>query len=156
MARALTRKRWGADLAPWRELDLYADRMRRMLDPALSQPLFGSRLWAESGEWLPAVEFVEEDNEWVLTAEVPGMAREDVDISVDDSVLTLKGEKKSEHEEEKGRWYIREREYGAFQRSFDLPANVDVAKIKAEFHDGVVEVHMPKGAASKARHIEIR
>lgn len=156
MAKAVTRKRWGADITPWRELDLFSDRMRRMLDPTFNESLFGTPFWSEADQWIPAVELVEEDDEYVLSAELPGLGKADVDISVDDSVLTLTGEKKSEREEEKGRSFIRERRYGAFERSFTLPRNVEADKIKAEFRDGIVEVHLPKGAESKARHIEIK
>jgi HSP20 family protein len=83
------------------------------------------------------------------------MSKEDVTISVEDNVLTLKGEKKFEHEEERDRMYIREREYGSFARYFRLPRNVDGESIKAEYRDGVVEVHIPKGPEAKGRQIEI-
>jgi HSP20 family protein len=156
MARALTPKRLGADITPWRELDLFPDRMRRMFDPTLGETFFKTPLWAEAEEWMPAVELVEEDGEYVLSAELPGMSKKDVDIFVDDNVLTLKGEKKTERKEEEGRSFIHERRYGAFERSFTLPRNVDPEKIKAEFHDGIVEVHLPRGEESKARQIAIK
>jgi HSP20 family protein len=110
----------------------------------------------EAEEWIPAVELVEGDGEYLLTAELPGIAKGDVDVSVSDSTLTLKGEKKSEKEETRGRTHYRERRYGAFQRSFTLPREVDPAKIKAEFENGVVKVHIPKGPEAKARHIELK
>ena len=99
---------------------------------------------------------VEKDGEFVLTAEIPGMTRDDVHISVEDDVLTFKGEKKLEREEEKDRMHIREREYGAFTRAFTLPRTVEVGKIRAEYHDGVVDIHMPKGEEAKGRKIEIK
>jgi HSP20 family protein len=83
------------------------------------------------------------------------MGKEDVTISVEDNVLTLRGEKKFERDEEKEEMHIREREYGTFTRAFTLPRNVDAAKIRAEYHDGIVEVHMPKGEEAKGRQIEI-
>jgi HSP20 family protein len=131
-----------------------ADQMRRMLEPTLGSGL-GESLWADGGEWMPAVELVEEDGEYVLSAELPGLSKDDVDVSVDDSVLTIKGEKKSEREEKRGRTHIRERRYGAFERSFTLPRNVAADKIRAEVKDGIIEVHLPKGEESKARHIEV-
>jgi HSP20 family protein len=153
--RALTR-RWGADVTPWHELDTLTDRMRDWVDfPPFSASLFRAPLLSETTEWLPAVELVEKDAEFVLTAEIPGMTREDVNISIEDNVLTLKGEKKVEREEEKDRMHIREREYGAFTRAFTLPRNVEAAKIRAEYHDGVVEIHMPKGEEAKGRQIKI-
>jgi HSP20 family protein len=156
MARALTRRRWGADITPWRELDLLSDRMRRLIGPPLGEELLMGPLWADTEEWIPAVELVEEDGEYVLTAELPGISKSDIDVSVADSTLTLKGEKKSEKEDTKGRTQFRERRYGAFERSFTLPGNVDASKIKAEFENGVVKVHLPKGPEAMARHIELR
>jgi HSP20 family protein len=130
--------------------------MRRWADfPPFAPTLFGAPLLTETTEWLPAVELVERDGEFVLTAEIPGMAKENVVISVEDNVLTLKGEKKFERDEEKEEMHIREREYGAFTRAFTLPRNVDAAKIRAEYHDGVVDIHMPKGAEAKGRQIKI-
>jgi HSP20 family protein len=155
--RALTRRGWGADITPWHEFETLADRMRSLADfPPFGASIFRAPLVSETTEWLPAVELVEKDGEFLLTAEIPGMSKEDVTVSVEDNVLTLKGEKKFEREEEKDRMYIREREYGTFTRSFTLPRNVEASKIKAEYHDGVVEVHMPKGAEAKGRHIEIK
>ena len=153
---ALTTKRLGADITPWHELETLGNRMRTFFDyPFLTPTVFASPL-LETGEWFPAVELVEADGEFVLTAEIPGMTKENVDISIEDNVLTLKGEKKYEHEEEKERMHIRERRYGSFERSFTLPRNVEAGKIKAEYRDGVVEVHMPKAPEAKGRKIEIK
>ena len=155
--RALTRKGWGADITPWSELETMSNRMRSWVDfPSFAPSLFRAPLLSETTQWLPAVELAEHDGEFVLTAEIPGMSKADVDISVEDNVLTLKGEKKFEHDEEKDRMHIREREYGTFERCFTLPRNVDASKIKAEYHDGVVELHLPKGPEAKSRHIEIK
>ena len=154
---ALTKKGWGADITPWSELETLSNRMRRWMDyPGFTSSLFRAPLLSEDTTWLPAVELAESDGEFVLTAEIPGMSKDDVDISVEDNVLTLKGEKKFEHEEKKDRMHIREREYGSFERCFTLPRNVEANKIKAEYHDGVVELHMPKGPEAKGRHIEIK
>lgn len=155
MAEGLTRKRWGAEVTPWREIGLFSDRMRQMLEPT-GTDLFAGPLWGESTQWIPAVELTEQDGEYLLTAEVPGIDKGDVDVSVDDNMLTLRGEKKSETEETKGRTHYRERRYGSFERSFSLPRNVDPSKIKAEFENGIVKVHLPKGAEAKARHIELK
>jgi HSP20 family protein len=154
MTRAITRKRWGADLSPWQELDFISDRMRGMMDP--SDFLFRTPVWFDAEKWAPAVELVEKDNEYLLTAELPGIPKGDVDVAVEDNVLTLKGEKKTEFEEEKDKMHFKERRYGSFERSFTLPRNVDATKIKAEFHDGIVKVHLPKGEETKPRHIDIK
>ncbi len=98
-------------------------------------------------------------NELLLTAELPGIDRKDIDISVDDGVLTLRGEKieeKKEADEEK-KYHLFERNYGTFQRSFTLPTGVDPNKISAEFDKGVLKVHLPKTAEAKVkgRKIEV-
>jgi len=154
---ALTKKRWGADITPWHELETLGNRMRGFFDyPTFFAPSVFTAPMLETGEWWPAVELVEADGEFVLTAEIPGMSKEDVDISVEDNVLTLKGEKKFEHEEERDRMHVRERRYGTFQRSFALPRNVQAGKIKAEYKDGVVELHMPKAPEAQGRKIQIQ
>ena len=153
----LTRKRGGTDITPWYELETLGNRMRSFLDhPSFFAPSVFAGPLAETGEWFPAVELLEADGEFVLTAEIPGMSKEDVSISVENDVLTLKGEKKFEHEEQRDRTHIRERRYGTFERCFTLPRNVAADKIKAEYKDGVVEVHLPKGPEAKGRHIEIK
>lgn len=155
MTKSLTTRRWGGDISPWREFDLLSDRMRGLVDPMLTEPLISTPIWDTAG-WIPAVELTEADNEYLLTAELPGVPKGDVEVSVDDGVLTLKGEKKTEKEEQRGRTHYRERRYGSFERAFTLPRNVDADKIKAEFKDGLVEVHLPKGAESKGRKIELK
>lgn len=150
---ALTTKRWGADVTPWHELE---NRMRNFFDYPFFTPTVFSAPYLENSEWFPAVELAEADGEFVLAAEIPGMTKDDVAISIEDGVLTLKGEKKYEHEEEKERMHIRERRYGTFERSFTLPRNVEAGKIKAEYRDGVVEMHMPKAPDAKGRKIEIK
>jgi len=153
--RALT-KRWSGDITPWQEFDTLSERMRRWADfPPFATSLFRSPILTETTEWLPPVELVEKNGEFILTAEIPGMSKENVHISVEDNVLTLKGEKKLERDETKEEMHIREREYGAFTRAFTLPRNVDAAKIRAEYHDGIVEVHLPKGPETKGRQIKI-
>jgi HSP20 family protein len=154
--RALTTRHWGADVSPWHELDTLNNRLRRWMDyPELGASMFNAPMFSENA-WLPAVELVEEDDEFMLTAELPGMSKENVDLSVDDNVLTLKGEKKTEREVAHDRMHIHERGYGTFERSFVLPKNVDAGKIRADFHDGLIEIHMPKGEKSKSKHIEIK
>jgi HSP20 family protein len=159
---APTKKRRGAHVSPWRELEEFGNRIGRWMDdPSLFEqrgfmtPAFAAPFLTESTEWAPAVEVTESDTEYVLTAEIPGMTKEDVAISVDENVLTLKGEKKLEHEEERDRWHIREREYGMFERSFTLPQKILAEKITAAYHDGVVEIHVPKDPSAKGRRIEI-
>jgi HSP20 family protein len=131
--------------------------MSRFIERALSEPF--SATFAEPVGWAPAVDIVETPKEFTLTAELPGMDLKDVTLSVEDGVLTLRGEKVEERkEEENKKVYLYERTYGAFQRSFALPAGVDSSKVSAEFQKGVLKVHIPKDgeAVPKGRTIEIK
>jgi HSP20 family protein len=122
---------------------------------------FGLPAWApladESMTWMPATDLVEANGEYVLTVELPGMTAKDVEIGVEGGVLSVKGEKKTEKEEKKDgeRWHIVERSYGAFERSFTLPPSVEADKVKADFENGVLTLHLPKRAESKGRKITI-
>lgn len=110
--------------------------------------------------WLPAVEITETANEIKLTAELPGLDLADVDVSVDDGTMIIRGEKTEERTEgEAGKkFYLSERSYGSFERAFTLPRAVDASKITAAFSKGVLTVRMPKtnGGAPKGRKIEIK
>lgn len=105
--------------------------------------------------WLPAIEMVEGDDEFLLTAELPGMSKKDIRITVENGVLNLEGEKKVEERRAKGRVYVHEREYGAFHRSLTLPKNVVGDEIEADFHDGIVDIHMPKRQNAETKRVEV-
>ena len=134
---------------PWAELERLQDRLFGNL------PAFTAE---QPSEWWPAVDLKEEEGEFILTAEIPGLEEKDVKVEIEQNVLSIKGEKKSEREENKekdGRWHLIERSYGSFQRSFALPGTVDAAKIDAKFENGVLVVHMPKRKETSARQIPI-
>jgi HSP20 family protein len=103
----------------------------------------------------PRVDTSESEKAYEITVELPGVDEEDVSISVDDGVLTIKGEKKSEREEKDKDYHLMERSFGSFQRSFRVPDNVDDGKIDAKFKKGVLHVEMPKIAASKSKSKKI-
>lgn len=113
---------------------------------------------AEIGATVPAIDVVEKDKEFLLTAELPGMNESDIDISLSDNVLTIKGEKREEREEKKKDYAWSERRYGSFMRSFPLPSSVDAARIEASYQKGVLSVVMPKNpeAENKQRKIAIK
>lgn len=148
MLTGLPTRRFPA-LAPWREIDGFENRLRRMFGEALGE--------TEALGWAPAVDVVETDDELKLTAELPGVGPEDVEIELEGNMLTIRGEKKLEREETKaeGRARVFERVYGEFSRSFTVPAAVDPEKITAEFQNGVLMVHMPKTTEAKGRRIEV-
>ena len=101
------------------------------------------------GDGFPAVDVAEDDKAVMLTAELPGMKEEDVEVVLRDDMLTVRGEKKSEREEKKENYHLTERRYGAFERTFRLPETADADKIKASIEDGVLTVTVPKKAAAK-------
>ena len=110
---------------------------------------------AQARLWFPAVELTDVDDEFLLTAELPGVAMNDVQIDVQDNVLTLRGTKKQEQEKKEKRYHVWERSYGEFERSFSLPPNVDATAIRADFDAGVLKIHMPKRAEALSRRIPV-
>ncbi len=119
--------------------------------------LFDSWRGEELGDnrWMPAVDVREEDDAYVFSAELPGLTREEVNITVEDNVLTLSGERKFEDQQNGGNYHRIERTYGAFSRSFSLPGQVDSDKIAASFKDGLLTVTVPKTEQAKPRQIKI-
>ena len=145
-----------------RELTEAQNRLRRFFGNDFNFETFPL---TEPVGWAPKVEILETEKELVLTAELPGMVRENIEITFDNELLVIQGEKKAEKEEkseekEKNggpRYHLWERSYGAFRRTFTLPQTIDVPKIAAEMKDGVLKIHMPKTtiAKEKGRKIEI-
>jgi len=107
--------------------------------------------------WVPPVDVREDAKEIVLEVELPGIRPEDVEVTAENGVLTIRGEKRGRSTEtDEGRYHVVERSYGSFSRSFQLPNGVDDRRIDAEFTDGVLAVHVPKAALVQPRRIEIR
>ena len=115
-----------------------------------------SRTEDSFGAWAPAVDIFEKDQNLVIRAEMPGLNREDIEVGMENGVLTLKGERKREAEFNEGDAYRLERVYGTFTRSFSLPTTVDPAKIEAVYKDGVLEVTVPKLEAAKPKKVQIQ
>lgn len=117
------------------------------------------RAWTSlpAGIVTPAIDVSENDKEITLTAELPGLSEEDVELVVQDGRMTLKGEKRHEEDREEEDYHVSERSYGSFQRSMPIPDRVDVDKVKASFDKGVLKVKMPKKpeAETKGRKIDI-
>lgn len=110
------------------------------------------------GAWCPVVDVRETKDEVILQAELPGIMPDDVDVSVENGVLTISGEKKQEIEEgrEGSDYHLVERRYGRFERRFSLPRSVDADKVRAEFAHGLLTVTLPKVEAAKPRKIEVK
>lgn len=128
------------------------ERIRREFDR-----LFEELMPREEGERLfaPAVDVYETDQELVVKAELPGVKKENVEVSIRDNALHIRGEKKEEKEEKTETYHRVERVYGKFERVIPLPVDVKVEAAKAEFKDGLLEIRIPKAEESKERKIEI-
>ncbi len=107
-------------------------------------------------DWAPLVDIIEDDKEYLITAELPEVKRNEVKVTVENNTLTISGERKFE-KEEKGKKYHRvERAYGSFVRSFTLPDDADANKVNAEFKEGVLKVHVAKSESAKPKQIEVK
>lgn len=104
---------------------------------------------------LPRIEIHEKEDKFVVKAELPGMKEEDVDVSISDDTLTIRGEKKAESEVKEEDYYCSECSYGSFSRSIGLPSNIDTQKIEASYEDGVLEVTLPKAAEVKPKKVTV-
>jgi len=123
-----------------------------------------NRLFEESGRgseetpsrvWAPAVDVAENENEIVLYAELPGMNKDDIDIQLTGDTLTLRGERKFEQAQRGEHFHRIERQYGAWQRSFQIEVPLDTARVSASYDEGVLTVHLPKQAAVRPRQIPV-
>ena len=107
-------------------------------------------------QWAPAVDVLTKDDDLVIRAELPGLKQEDVDITLQNGVLTISGEHKVDEEEDRGNYHVRERRYGSFRRTMTLPEGTDESKVHARFEDGVLEVRVEGAAIEQApKRIEI-
>jgi HSP20 family protein len=155
MAIEVRRPRSITTWRPFQDLD----EIERRLDEGFGQwltPKAWRRFPLAEKEWLPAFEMFEKEDKFVVKAELPGMKQEDVDISVTDSMLSVKGEKRSEREAKEEDYYFSERSYGSFLRSIDLPSNVDTEKIEASFDDGVLVIDLPKIPEAKPKKVTVK
>lgn len=133
-------------------------RMNRLFDDFMS-PLPGLLHYEEMGaSFTPRVDLEEDEKEVRVTAELPGMDAKDIYISIQRDVLTLRGEKSSEHEEKKGQYHRIERSYGSFERQIPLGVEVDAEKVGADLKNGVLTITLPKpaGEAAKTRRIDVK
>lgn len=150
---ALTR--WNPTTDITRDLDTMQKRMNRLFND-----FFGGREGDGDelmlGSWHPAVDVVEHDESFVIEAELPGMKKDDIKISIANDVLTVRGEKKFEKEDKKKNYHRTERAYGSFSRTFPLPGNVKPDKVDAEFNNGVLTVTIPKSEEAKPKQIDVR
>ncbi|MGB9183694.1 MAG: Hsp20/alpha crystallin family protein [Solirubrobacteraceae bacterium] len=138
---------------PARELGTIQNEMNRLFNTFFDTPT--AAVNGAARRWIPAMDLVETDGDLVLRADLPGLSEEDVNIELEDNVLTVSGERKIEHDERKEGYYRVERSSGAFRRSLTLPEGVDAEGVKATFDRGVLEVRVPKPEERKPRKVAI-
>ena len=107
-------------------------------------------------DWSPEVDISQDNHEYLLKADLPEMKKDDVRVTVEDGILCVSGERKSEKEDQKRKFHRIERSYGNFRRSFTLPEDADSTKVTAEFHDGVLKIHLPTTTIAKTKSVEIK
>ena len=139
---------------PFRDIRTLQDEVNRLFSSNLTR--FFNDEGIARGAWSPNVDIFENKDQIVIEAELPGMNREDFDLSVENNVLTLYGERRFEKKDEGDNYHRVERSYGSFSRSFTLPQSVSAEGANAEFRNGVLRVSLPKREEVKARKIEIK
>jgi len=140
---------------PAREIDGLQSDMNRLFDTFFQGRGAGSPGRQGQQRWIPAMDLTEVEQEYVLRADLPGLTSNDVEIEVKDDVLTISGERKSEHEDRGEGFYRMERLFGRFSRSLDLPSGIDPDGVGASFANGVLEVRIPKPEQAKAKRVRI-
>ncbi|MCS7010000.1 MAG: Hsp20/alpha crystallin family protein [Anaerolineales bacterium] len=136
---------------PMREMMTLREAMDRLFDEAFTRPLTLSGFAP-----MPAIDMYQTDDEIVVRAALPGLKPEDVQLSVTNGMLILRGEFKQKEEKKEATWHIREHRYGSFERALALPVDVETEKARAEFEDGILTIVLPKAEAVKPKTISIK
>ncbi len=149
--------RWGWD--PFKEMERemqeLTNRFSRMLSSSPARSI-GARESVAVADWAPSVDISETDEEYLIKAEIPEVDKKDVRVTVQDGLLSIQGERRQEREEKGKRFHRVERSYGTFLRTFDLPDGVDEDKLRAEFKEGMLLVHLPKTEKARPKAIEVK
>jgi HSP20 family protein len=140
---------------PFRELEDVSDRLNRVLARPATQTPRGKETMIVA-DWTPSVDIIETEGAYQITAEIPDVKKDDVKITLEDGVLTIQGQRKQEQEQQSTKYHRIERSYGSFARTFSLPDVIEVEKVKAEFKDGVLHLHLPKSEKAKPKTIEVK
>ena len=137
--------------SPFEHLTTLRDEINRLFDAPYGESGGESEFFG----WTPAVDLYEDRDSLVVKAELPGMKKEEINLSFQDGVLTVSGERKHEREGQEGETFRSERYFGKFQRSVSLPASVDASKIGATYKDGVLMIELPKAEEAKPKQIQV-
>jgi HSP20 family protein len=141
---------------PLRELEDFQNRILSAFNPASSRRGSNGQESLTMAEWTPVVDIAENDEHYVITAELPDVKKEDVKVTMQNNILTITGERKFEEEERNKKWHRVERSYGSFARSFALPDDGNAAKVNAEFKDGMLTVRVAKSEVARPKEIEVK
>jgi HSP20 family protein len=141
---------------PWREMEEMRNQFNKLLRERQLLRKEGDSEALEVTEWLPVVDITEDTKEYTVKAELPGLAKENVKVTVENGVLVIAGERKEEKEEKDKKHHRIERSYGSFRRSFALPEDSSGEKVTADFKDGVLKVHLPKDQTAKPKSVEVK
>jgi len=138
---------------PFRDMVTLREKMNRLFEDYY--PARTEEKDIVAGSWAPSVDIYETENELVLTAELPGIKEDDIEIKLEDNTLTIKGDRNFEKETKEENYHRIERSYGSFFRSFTLPAYIDQEKIEAQHENGILKIAMPKKHESKPRKVRV-
>ena len=144
---------------PFREMTTLSRAMDRMFDRMMGESLFDMpALWQRSDEQSNslALDVAEQDDKFIVKASVPGINPEDIEVTLNEGVLTIKGETKEDHEVKEENYHLRERHFGSFMRRIALPSNVDAEHVEATNENGVLTLTLPKAENVKQRRIEVK
>lgn len=139
---------------PFRELEDVSNRLNRIFGQSPARTESGNEMLAMA-DWAPSVDISETDAAYLVKAEIPGVKKEDVKVTIQDGMLTIQGERKQEKEEKGKKFHRIERCYGSFMRSFRVPDDADEGKVKAEFKDGMLNVTLTKSEKTKPKSINV-
>jgi HSP20 family protein len=142
---------------PIGEINTIQNEMNRLFNTLFDQPAYGGRASGNGARrWIPAMDLVEADDHYILRADLPGLSDEDVNVELQDNVLTVSGERKPEEEAHRDGFYRLERAFGAFSRSLTLPEGINPEGVQAHFDRGVLEITIPKPEQKKPRQVQIK
>jgi HSP20 family protein len=143
-------------LDPFKEMRDMQSRFANLFNRLPMKKENGKEELLGTTEWMPAVDIVEDEKEYLIKAELPEIRKEDLKVTVQDGVLALAGERKFEKEEKGKKFHRVERAFGTFSRTFELPIDANTVKITAEFKDGLLKVHLPKSDEAKPRSVDVK
>src|ERR1043166_5523054 len=142
---------------PLKEMEEAQDRFNRFFPAGFATRIGSGEIHSLAvADWSPEVDISEDDRGYLLKADLPEMKKDDVRVTVEDGILCVSGERKSEKEDQKKKFHRIERSFGTFRRSFTLPEDADSTKVTAEFHDGVLKVHLPTTTKARTKALEVK